>query len=82
MVAHGVRQTPSRQTRPVLQSESNVQTVVSRQLGWQNASVSQNEPVSHDAEVQSGRQRASTQCSPVAHIALEEQSWVARQKRF
>ena len=67
---HGVRQTPTRQTRPSLQSESIAQKGVRSQLGRQNSSGAQVEPTWQvNALAQSGRHRPVTQRSPESHPA-------------
>jgi len=78
---HGVRQTPSRQVRPVWQGVAG-QNGSGVQSGRQKSSVAQVEPVAQvSPDSQSGRQRPSTQCSPVEQLALLVHSVVSgRQK--
>lgn len=79
----GVRQTPVRQTRPSLQSESIVQKGVRSQSGRQNSSAAQLEPVAHMGEVaQSGRQRPVTQRSPESQPAELEHVVEGRQNEL
>ena len=81
VVAQGVRQTPSRHTRPDAQSLSIVQKGVRSQLGRQNSSAAQYAVLWAHVPLawQSTRQRPSTQCSPLMQSSLEEQSWRGRQ---